>query len=493
MTLPANPLSRLSARLVEAGISITGQPLISPAPHPGQAEFLRSDHPRRLLVCHRRWGKDWSSIMDLRQRIAQWKDEPHRRQLSPPISVGVIYPTYPLAREFLTALKRMTPRGEVAGVHETPPPRLVLTSGAEIEVRTGSDPEMLVAAGYDLLILGEAARLPYEAWLQCMPMLASAGRGPEGRGGLAVLQSTPKGKNWLYREMISGNWQVWHVPIFVPNTSDRHPLANPGIGQATLASDRRQMPERSFNQEWLAQFLAGEGSVFRNVRERVAPSPYPYAPPLIAGVDLAKMSDWTAFAIFDAQGHMCHMERMQRVDYQVQAERLISTLAKWHVRTCVIESNGPGDPVYEMVMRDMQERRKEFGQYPCDIVTFATTAQSKSQMINALVIAFERNEITILPDEDLINEFESYRMTTSDAGNIRFGAAEGAFDDRVMACALAWTHMRVEQQRSEQTWPTGEDAIRMRVGRNFPGAGYGEQMSPISDYYNDQNDPNRTY
>ena len=118
-------------------------------------------------------------------------------------------------------------------------------------MRTGSDPEMLVAAGYDLLILGEAARLPYEAWLQCMPMLASAGRGPEGRGGLAVLQSTPKGKNWLYREMISGNWQVWHVPIFVPNTSDRHPLANPGIGQATLkATADRCLSAASIRSGW---------------------------------------------------------------------------------------------------------------------------------------------------------------------------------------------------------------------------------------------------
>ena len=180
-------------------------------------------------------------------------------------------------------------------------------------------------------------------------------------------------------------------------------------------------------------------------------------------------------------------------NYRVQAERLVSLLAKWHVRTCVIESNGPGEPVYEMVLGDMHDRRKEFGQYPCEIVPFATTAQSKSQMINALVIAFERKEITVLPDEDLINEFESYQMATTDAGNIRFGAAEGAFDDRVMACALAWTHMRVEKQRSEQDRPTLEDAIRMEATQTkVPGSGYGKEYGGRETWWG-ENDPNRTY
>ena len=485
--------AQLGSRLYQAGTCATGQSLIVPTPHPGQQEFLGSDHPRRLLVAHRRWGKDWACVMDLRQRIARWQHQPHRRQLSPAISIGVVYPSYVLVHEFWEGLKRMTPRSEVAGIKEDMPARMSLTSGAEIEVRTGSDPTMLVAAGYDLLILGEAARLPYEAWVQCLPMIASPNRGPDGQGGMAVLQSTPNGRNWLFREKDSGHWQVWHIPYYDSATGQIHAKANPHVNPAEVENQRRQMPERWFLQEWLADFAMGEGSVFRNARERVAPAPVPYAPPLTAGVDLAKMADWTAFAVFDSQGRMCHMERMQRLDYSVQAERFVSLLAKWHVSTCVIESNGPGEPVYEMVLRDMHQRRAEFGNSPCEIVTFATTAQSKKQMIDALVIAFERNEITILPDEDLINEFESYRMTTSDAGNIRFGAAEGAFDDRVMACALAWTHMRVDKQRSEQTWPTGEDAIRMRVGRNFPGAGYGEQMSPISDYYNDQNDPDRIY
>jgi len=427
--------AELAAGLREAGTSCTGEPLIAPTPHPGQQEFLASDHPRRLLVAHRRFGKDWASIMDLRRRVQHWRGEPHRRQLSPAISIGVIYPTYPLAHEFWEALKRMSPRSEVAQLHEATPPRMTLKCGAEVEVRTGSDADMLVARGYDLVILGEAARLPQEAWLTVMPALASP-----GRAGLAVLQTTPKGLNWIARERDSGQWWTLTVPIWEPGTQQRHLLANPHISDQAITQDRSQMPERRFQQEWLAGFLSGEGSVFRNVGARVATAPSPPKLPLVAGVDLAKYSDFSVFVIFDATGHMVAIERMNTVNYETQAQRLVTLLANWQVKKCVIESNGPGEPFYDMLLRDLHERREEL-RSPCQLVPFATTAQSKRQMIDALVVAFERNQITILRDEELINEFRAFEMTETKAGNLRFAAPEGGWDDRVMACALAWTEI----------------------------------------------------
>ncbi len=483
-------------------VGASGVQLIKPkAAHIGQQEFLDSNNRRRMIVAHRRWGKDWVCCMEIIKRCREWAGQPWRKQLSPPISVGIVYPTHNLAGEFWGVLKAMMPAEMVVHLWEGIPRKMTLRSGAQIEVRTGSDPAMLVAAGYDLLILGEAAILPYESWLQCLPMIASPKRGPDPpdpvtghtNGGMAVLQSTPRGQNWLYREMKSGHWQVWHIPYYDTATGQIHPMANPHLNPAEVENQRRQMPERWFQQEWLAEFAMGEGQVFREPEKHVAPMPMPPAWPLVAGVDLAKMSDWTVFAIFDAQGHMCYIERMQRVDYPVQAERLVSVLAKWHVQTCVIERNGPGDPVCSMVLGDMHNRRKEFGQYPCEIVPFDTTPQSKKQMIDALIIAFERNEITLLPDEDLIQEFRSYHMSTTDAGNIRFGAIEGMFDDRVMACALAWTHMRVEKQRAEQYWPTLEDAIRMEATQtSVPGSGYGKEYGGRDTWWG-ENDPNRTY
>ncbi len=373
--------------------------------------------------------------MDIRNRVARWKTEPHRRQLSPAISIGVIYPTYPLAREFWAALKRMMPRAEVTSTVESMPPRMCLEGGAEIEVRTGSDPEMLVAAGYDLVILGEAARLSHEAWLQLMPALASP-----GRAGLAVHQSTPKGQNWIAEETRSDAWWKLIVPW-------GHELANPHIDPRDVEAARQAMPERWFRQEWMADFLTSEGAVFRLVRERVAAAPAVPTPPLVAGIDLAKHSDFSVFVVFDSQGHMVAIDRMNEVSYEVQAERLVTFLATHGVRKAVIESNGPGEPMFDMVLRDLRERRQEFPT-PCELVPFATTAQSKRQMIDALVVAFERGQITILPDEDLLNEFEAFEMTLGKTGNYRFAAPSGGWDDRVMACALAWTETAPRRARS---------------------------------------------
>jgi len=414
--------------------SATGDQLIRLVPHAGQQLFLDSDHPRRLLVCHRRWGKDMVSIIDIHRLVSRWKDEPHRKQLSPAISIGVVYPTFPLAREFWSALKRMTPKEDVAKINEAMPPRMTLHCGAEIEVRSGSDPDMMVAAGYDLVIFGEAARIPYDSWLTIMPALASP-----GRAGMAVHQTTPKGMNWIAREQDSDAWWTLTVPIYGED-GNRHPYANPHITDEAIASEREQMPERWFQQEWMADFLTGEGAVFRNVRDRIAAAPAVPKLPLVCGVDLAKHSDYSVFAVFDADGHMVAIDRMNQVSYPIQSERLISLLRDMSVKHCVIESNGPGDPFYDNVLRDLHTRRQEFQGQPT-LVPFATTAQSKRQMIDALVVAFERGSITILDDPDLVNEFEAFEMTQTAAGNIRFSAPEGGWDDRVMACALAWTEI----------------------------------------------------
>jgi hypothetical protein len=248
------------------------------------------------------------------------------------------------------------------------------------------------------------------------------------------------------------------------------------------------MPERWFRQEFLAEWLSAEGAVFREVRDRIAPPPVPPAPPLIAGADLARRRDFTVFVIFDAEGRMVAMRRLHALPYHQQSEAFCSLLAEYGVQTAVVESNGPGDGFIEMLEQGLHERSIR-----CRVQPFETTGASKRQLIDTLVLAFERGAITLLDDPVLLNELEAYQAEPTGGGYEKFGAPSGGFDDCVMACALAWTQVRAEQQRSQQTWPTGEDAIRMRVGPNFPGAGWGAMLGPISDYYNDQNDPYRVY
>jgi len=404
-------------------------------------------------VAHRRFGKDWATVMDILQRIEAWKQEPHRRRLEPTIHIGVIYPTYELVDDFWGALKRMTPRSEVADCWNGKPQRLTLKCGAVIAVRTASDPGLLVSRGYDLLVLGEAARMSRDAWLTVLPALASP-----GRAGLAVHQTTPLGRNWIAAEAQDPSWWQMVVPIWEPGSRARHPLANPHIPQEAVLEEERQLPERWFRQEWLVDFLSAEGAVFRDVRAHIAAAPPDPKHPVVIGVDLAKRTDFTVFAAFDSLGRMVTLDRMQGIPYPQQSQRLCAFVNEVAAKRVLIETNGPGEAFVDMFRGDAHEVG-----LGCEIQGIQTTATSKEQMINALAVAFEKpGGITLLDDPLLLNEFEAFSASQLPSGNERFGAPEGEHDDCVMACALAVSQLTQKRRRPKGTLPGAHDGLRLR-------------------------------
>jgi hypothetical protein len=73
------------------------------------------------------------------------------------------------------------------------------------------------------------------------------------------------------------------------------------------------------------------------------------------------------------------------------------------------------------------------------VVAFTTTAQSKGPLIESLVLAIEKREVTLLNDPVLINELEAYERTVSkETGRSKYSAPEGMHDDVVISCALGW-------------------------------------------------------
>ena len=81
------------------------------------------------------------------------------------------------------------------------------------------------------------------------------------------------------------------------------------------------------------------------------------------------------------------------------------------------------------------------------------TAASKRQLIEGLVVGFERGKITILDDPVLINELEAYTAEAAPGGHERFGAPPGFHDDTVMACALAWSQIAGRVKRPKGSLP----------------------------------------
>ena len=66
------------------------------------------------------------------------------------------------------------------------------------------------------------------------------------------------------------------------------------------------------------------------------------------------------------------------------------------------------------------------------------TAHNKGGLIDALALAIEERQITLIDDPALIPELLAYETQRLPSGLWQYGAPSGAHDDCVIALALAW-------------------------------------------------------
>ena len=80
---------------------------------------------------------------------------------------------------------------------------------------------------------------------------------------------------------------------------------------------------------------------------------------------------------------------------------------------------------------------------------FTTTAVSKRQGLDRLILAFERHEVALLRDDALVHELLAYSAKTLPSGLVQYGAPSGGHDDLVMALMLAWEGSRLVLTREQ--------------------------------------------
>jgi hypothetical protein len=158
---------------------------------------------------------------------------------------------------------------------------------------------------------------------------------------------------------------------------------NPRIDSDEIESARLDLTEAAFNQEYLAQFVNWEGSVFRRVGAAATAVPRTQREAghqYVIGCDWGRSNDYTVFVVVDITARtVVQMERSNRVDYTLQCERLKVLSERWEPEQIIAEQNSIGQPIIEQLMRDGLR-----------IDCFTTTNASKSKVIEALALAFER-------------------------------------------------------------------------------------------------------
>lgn len=372
-------------------------------------------HPARtkVLSMGRRWGKTVLGGTVCGNALAQ-----HGR-------VAWIAPTYkntrPMWRWLLAATtKDVTARRMAVSRAE----RTITTSrGGFLGIYSGDNIDSIRGEAFHLVVIDEAARIPETAWSDAiMPTLADY-------GGDAILISTPKGKNWFYSEWLRGVERGEEIASWKAPTGDN---PNPNIRRA-FALVRSRVPESTYQQEWLAEFVEG-GIVFRNIAAcMAAPATDPaehIGHTLVAGLDWGKQDDFTAISIgcLDCRREVAR-DRFNQIDYHFQRGRLRALYDHWRPAAILAEHNSIGDPNIEELQRE-----------GLPVVPFMTTATSKPPLVENLALAFEREEWQFQDDPTWRAELEAFeRIVSPVTGRSRYGAPEGAHDDTVIArCLMVW-------------------------------------------------------
>ena len=387
-------------------------------PHPGQLEIHEDEHSRRVVACGVRWGKTVCAAME---GLAAAMAASGR-------SVGwVAAPTYDLAnkvfRELVLAAQRHL-RHRIIKVSESSGLLVLLNMAGEIsEIRAKSadNPVSLLGEGLDWLIIDEASRLKPRIWQSHLSQRLI------DRRGWALLISTPRGKGYFFELYRRGQedrdpaYRSWNQPSWT----------NPFLDRDLIEEQRRQIPERVYQQEYGAQFIEGSGAVFRYVREAATgewQEPVKRAQ-YFAGLDLAKVEDYTVLVILDKEGRVVAMDRFHRIDWSIQVPRVLALTQRYNKAVTYIDSTGAGEPIYETL--------KKAG---CVARGYSFTQKSKAALIDNLAIKLEKREL-VLPTPalmpELVDELEAFEYSVSEHGNIRSGAPYGYHDDCVIALALA--------------------------------------------------------
>lgn len=269
---------------------------------------------------------------------------------------------------------------------------------------------------FDYLIIDEAAWQSEQAWTEVLRATVLV------KGRKVLFLSTPKGKNWFFNLHCLDGVNPQYKSFTM--TSYDNPLILP----SEIDDARLTLPENVFRQEYLAEFIDGGAGVFISVPVNESPqddSSY------YAGIDLGRADDYTVLTIINSKGQSVFCERWRHNTWQNIVGNIIPILKNYKPKT-YIEINSIGDVIYEQIR----------AQYP-HVRPFLTTSKTKQDAVEALQVAIQNKEFSILKKDWLIREFELFTYEYSaKTRSIKYSSPIGFHDDGVMSCCFAYQALK---------------------------------------------------
>lgn len=283
------------------------------------------------------------------------------------------------------------------------------------------------------MIIDEACFINDEIYHRDISPLFDIGASNDNGGKLIVL-STPKYKNWFY--------DIIHEPPYRKEecyiarfTSEEGGL----ISKERLEYKKKFMPYEIFANEHLGEFLEEGTGLFKykgclideNVLNAQRNKVISAKEGVFAGVDWGVEDDYTVLSIIDKDGYLIEVHKWKQIEWNTIIDNIVKVVSKYRC-TVYAETNGIGN----MPFKELRNRYS-------NTQAFTTTNKSKNDIIQKLIMDFEKGEIKIPNRNDLLVELDSFELNVTKFGNITYGARQGFHDDMLMSLAIA-NHKRVK-------------------------------------------------
>ena len=390
-------------------------------PHAGQQRVHESAKRFRVLACGVRWGKSLCAGMEALAAALAPKER----------SWGwVVAPTYELTDKVMreavhvaqTKMKhrviRWAEREKVLKIRN-------LGGGVSVlQGKSADNPVSLLGEGLDYVVCDEASRFTPLVWTNYISQRLI------DKKGWALMISSPKGKGWFYDAWKRGqggdaDYESWNCPSW----------DNPHLSREVIEAERARVPDRVFRQEYGAEFIEGDGQVFRSVNEAFAEEtrrePVPGAR-YVGGLDLAKVDDYTVLTILDEGRNVVFWDRFRRVPWDALIVRIRAATARYNDARLLVDSTGVGEPIYDRLRGE-----------GIVVKPYPFSSASKHELINNLSLMFEQRLLKVSREwTEAREELEAYQFDVTDSGTVRMSAPSGAHDDCVISLGLAAWQLR---------------------------------------------------
>lgn len=396
-----------------------------------QLQVLQKN-PHRFKVCiwHRKAWKTTTAITEIVKQA-------HLR-------VGVywhIFPTYGEAKDSVwrdpNMLFNIIPKDLIERVNET---ELVVyfKNGSIYQLKGSDQPDALRGPNPFGVVFDEYDTQKMGGWGVVEPIIRA-------NGGWVWFIGTPRGKNKLYDLYNRGQeghheWKSW---LLKASTSGI-------VALDQLAESKKTMSQALYNQEWECDFLEGEGSVFRNVRNVMTARPHDPKTPqhkntlYVMGVDVAKVTDYTVISVFDREhNEQIFQDRFKTIEWPFQKRRIQAISRHFNNALVVLDATGIGDPIADDLLRS-----------GVSVEPFKITEQTKKDLIEKLSIWIEQKKIKLLNKEETLLEYDNFSYEIGPTGKIRYGARLGYHDDIVLSHALAVYSLQPIYEQEKTIEPT---------------------------------------